>query len=54
LRIELHDDHFPQDTPDPTWLPVVGAKKWIVLTSDGRIRYRGRSIATASSRWVWT
>ena len=41
LRVELHDDHFAQNTLDPEWLPVVGAKRWVVLTADGRIRYRG-------------
>lgn len=40
LSIELHDDHFAQGTPDAVWLPVVGAKGWIVLTKDTRIRHR--------------
>lgn len=40
LRIELHDDHFSQGTPDAEWLPVVGQRGWIVLTKDTRIRYR--------------
>ena len=40
IRIELHDDHFPQGTPDAAWLPVVGQRGWIVLTKDSRIRYR--------------
>jgi hypothetical protein len=40
LRIELHDDHFPQGTPDADWLPVVGRRGWIVLTKDTRIRHR--------------
>jgi hypothetical protein len=40
LRVELHDDHFSQGTPDAEWLPVVGRRGWIVLTKDTRIRYR--------------
>jgi hypothetical protein len=40
LVIELHDDHFAQGTPDDEWLPVVGAKGWVVLTKDTRIRHR--------------
>jgi hypothetical protein len=40
LRIELHDDHFPQGTPDAVWLPVVGQRGWVVLTKDTRIRHR--------------
>lgn len=40
LRVELHDDHFAQGTPDADWLPVVGERGWIVLTKDTRIRHR--------------
>jgi hypothetical protein len=40
IRIELHDDHFPQGTPDTEWLREVGRRGWIVLTKDTRIRYR--------------
>jgi PIN like domain len=40
LRVELHDSHFRQGTPDADWLPVVGERGWIVLTKDTRIRYR--------------
>jgi hypothetical protein len=38
--VEIHLDHFPQDAKDVDWLPVVGAKKWIVLTKDKAIRRR--------------
>lgn len=38
--VEVHDDHFPQSTPDQTWLKEVGRRGWIVLTADRRIRYR--------------
>jgi hypothetical protein len=38
--VEVHDDHFPQSTPDQTWLKEVGRRGWIVLTADKRIRYR--------------
>jgi hypothetical protein len=40
LRIELHDDHFPQDAMDEDWLPEVGKRGWYVITRDDRIRYR--------------
>lgn len=40
LQVELHDDHFPPGTPDTDWLAVVGAKGWVVLTKDTRMRYR--------------
>jgi hypothetical protein len=40
IRVELHDDHFSQGTPDAEWLPVIGQRGWIVITKDTRIRYR--------------
>lgn len=38
LRVVVHDDHFPQATDDETWLPVVGARGWVLLTKDERLR----------------
>jgi hypothetical protein len=40
LKVEVHDDHFPQDALDPEWLRAVGERNWIVVTRDERIRYR--------------
>src|SRR5437879_732694 len=40
LKIEIHDDHFPQDAQDPEWLTAAGKNDWIVVTRDERIRYR--------------
>lgn len=37
-------DCFPAGTPDIEWLPVVGAKRWIVLTKDANIRRRAIEI----------
>ena len=37
-RVEIHDDHFPQDTPDSEWLSEVGRRGWVVLSKDVRIR----------------
>ena len=37
-RVEVHDDHFPQNTPDVDWLAEVGRRGWIVLSKDERIR----------------
>jgi hypothetical protein len=39
-QCELHDDHFSPGTPDNVWLAEVGARTWVVLTKDERIRYR--------------
>ena len=36
--MEIHDDHFAPDTPDTVWLAEVGARGWVVLTKDSRIR----------------
>ena len=40
LKIELHDDNFPQNALDQVWLTEVGRLRWYVLTRDERIRYR--------------
>jgi predicted nuclease of predicted toxin-antitoxin system len=40
LKIEIHDDHFAQNAPDPEWLAAAGKNGWIVITRDERIRYR--------------
>ena len=39
LTVEVHDDHFSQDAPDPEWLAAAGKNNWIVITRDERIRY---------------
>lgn len=36
--VEVHDDHFPQTTPDVDWLAAVGRRGWVVLSKDERIR----------------
>lgn len=38
-KIEVHDDHLPQDAKDEEWLRYVGARNWVVLTQDDRIRF---------------
>jgi predicted nuclease of predicted toxin-antitoxin system len=40
LHVEVHDDHFATDARDAEWLAEVGARGWVVVTSDQRIRYR--------------
>ncbi len=39
-RVELYLDHFLPGTPDVTWLPFVGRKRWILLTKDKRLQTR--------------
>ncbi len=45
LRVERHADHFADDTPDPDWLREIGARGWIAVTHDGRIRYKANELA---------
>lgn len=47
--VEVHDDHFPQTTPDVEWLAEVGRRGWVVLSKDERIR-RNRIERGAGSR----
>jgi hypothetical protein len=34
------EDEFGHDTPDTIWLPAVGARGWLVIVRDKRIRTR--------------
>jgi hypothetical protein len=36
-RIELHDAHFAQDTPDPFWIRGVAERGWVILTCDRNV-----------------
>lgn len=38
-KVEIHDDHLPQDATDEDWLRYVGTRNWVVLTQDDRIRF---------------
>lgn len=38
-KVEIHDDHLPQDAKDEDWLRYVGARNWVALTQDDRIRF---------------
>ena len=38
-KVEIHDDHLPQDAKDEEWLRYVGEREWVVLTQDDRIRF---------------
>jgi hypothetical protein len=38
-RVEIHDDHLPQDARDQDWLSYVGDRGWVAITQDARIRY---------------
>jgi hypothetical protein len=38
--VERLTDHFAKGTEDRMWLEHAGARGWVVLTRDKRIRYR--------------
>jgi hypothetical protein len=40
LRVERHRDHFRPASPDEEWLAAVGARGWVAVTHDSRIRYK--------------
>jgi hypothetical protein len=46
VRVERHDDHFSQLTPDPEWIGEIGRRGWIALTRDARIRYSPLAVET--------
>lgn len=40
VDVTCHRDLFAQGALDTVWLPVVAAKGFVVLTSDGRMQFR--------------
>jgi predicted nuclease of predicted toxin-antitoxin system len=51
--VRVHDDHFPQDALDETWIPEVAAQGWVILTKDKNIRRRQgerEAVLTADAR----
>lgn len=36
--IELHGSHFPGDAQDHEWIPVCGAKRWVIVSCDKQQR----------------
>ncbi|MGH9713561.1 MAG: hypothetical protein ACRD5M_09715 [Candidatus Acidiferrales bacterium] len=50
--VVIHDDQFPPDARDADWLPVVGARGWVVVTNDRRIRYRPLELAALKASKV--
>lgn len=42
--VELHDDHFAEDTPDEVILEGVAQSGWVLVTQDRRIRKRAAEL----------
>jgi hypothetical protein len=41
LTVEIHKDQsFNSDADDPEWLPIIGQRGWLTITSDRAIRSR--------------
>jgi hypothetical protein len=39
IKFERHLSYFSRGASDEDWLPLVGKKRWILLTADKRMRY---------------
>jgi len=39
VSYERHGAHFRSGALDDEWLPYVGSRKWVLVTSDKKIRY---------------
>jgi PIN like domain len=52
FEVVIHDDVFAADTDDDIWLAEAGARGWIVLMKDDRIRYRPRERAALEAARV--
>jgi len=38
INVEVHQDHFKQDTPDPVWIARCAQENWIILGNDKKIK----------------
>jgi hypothetical protein len=45
LSVERHRDHFAPDCADEVWLADIGARRWVAVTHDRRIRYKPNELA---------
>jgi hypothetical protein len=52
LAVERHDEHFAHDAADEEWLRVVGARGWVAVTHDQRIRYKPNELAAVMAHRV--
>ena len=41
IKYKLHLDYANPHTHDSTWLPRVGKNRWVLLTTDDSMQYRG-------------
>lgn len=53
VAVEIHDDHFKQNSLDVDWLPEIGKRGWIILTKDaniGKSQIERMAVASANIR----
>ena len=52
IPIEIHSNHFSDNTKDEEWLTAIGEKRWFVLTRDKRIRYRSIELTAVKNSGI--
>ena len=40
MLVEIHSDHFDQDTADAVWIKEVGKRGWAIITKDRQVTSR--------------
>jgi hypothetical protein len=50
FAVVTHDEMFSDDTSDEEWLAEAGARGWVVLMKDDRIRYNPASVRRSRRR----
>jgi PIN like domain len=49
-RIERHRDYYPDDADDPTWLPEVASKGWVIISQNQFNELEREAIRNANGR----
>lgn len=47
--VQVHDNHFPSDCDDDTWIQAVARNGWLILTKDKGVRRREGHLETLRS-----
>ena len=54
--VHMHNQVFPDETPDRIWIPEVARRGWIIVTRDRRLRHRHlewMAFLRAKARVLW-
>ena len=55
IKVEVHDDHLPNNSPDEEWIALVAERGWVALTKDRHLRHRTaeiRSVVENAARLI--